>query len=78
MQQYEEIAAYLKDLPYPVSKGEVKHAAKKHGAPKDIVKMFHKLPFQSFRNEAEIMTFLGFAGYQAADEHLQGQEHRVA
>ena len=78
MQQAEEIAAYLKDLPYPVSKGEVKHAAKKHGAPKDVVKMLDKLPFQSFRNEGEIMTFLGFAGYETADEELKAQEHRVA
>ena len=55
MQQGEDIAVYLQDLYLPASKGEVVHAAKKGGAPKEVWKMLDKkLPWITYQHLDDI------------------------
>jgi hypothetical protein len=70
MTQAEDITSYLRDLKLPASKNEVKHAAKKGGAPKETVKMLDKLPWVTFQHLNDI---LGPLGLLAADEEKKGQ-----
>ena len=70
MTQGEEIASYLQNLNLPASKNEVKHAAKKAGAPKEILKLLDKLPWLTFQHLDDILSPLGL---QTADEEKKGQ-----
>lgn len=60
MASAEEITGYLHDLLLPASKGEVVHAAKKNGAPKELWKMMDKkLPWVTYQHLDEILDALG-------------------
>ena len=66
MNPREDISGYLESLPLPASKGEVVHAAKKGGAPKDVWKMMDKkLPWVTYQHMDDILSALG---YETTDE----------
>ena len=63
----QEIHDYLSELLLPASKSEVVHAAKKHGAPKEVWKMMDKkLPWITYQHLDDILDNLDIEGRNVA------------
>lgn len=71
MAQSEEVAKYLEGLLLPASKSEVVHAAKKHGAPKELWKMMDKkLPWVTYQHLNDILAALGMEPLESHDSQV--------
>jgi hypothetical protein len=55
----EEIHGYLRGITYPVLKHDVVHAARRNGAPGDIVASLERIPVTEFRSEEELFAAYG-------------------
>lgn len=51
----EEVLRYVKEIPFPAHKADLIHAARRNGAPNDIVWALSQLPKNDFASPEELI-----------------------
>jgi hypothetical protein len=50
---------FVQDIRYPARKDEVIHAARRNGAPDEVVAELERLPVRDFQNAQEVLDVYG-------------------
>jgi hypothetical protein len=58
-QPVQDLMGFIQDIRYPARKDEVIHAARRNGAPDEVVAELERLPVRDFQNSQEVLDVYG-------------------